>query len=46
MRFIFNDGDTGLGGLRDRIQDFQQGTDVIDLSGIDANATTAGNDAF
>ena len=31
---------------RDRITDFRPGQDKIDLSGIDADATTAGNQAF
>jgi serralysin len=32
--------------VRDVITDFTLGLDKIDLSGIDANTTTAGNDAF
>ena len=39
--------DSGVGvGLRDVITDFLSGTDRIDLSGIDANAAVAGNQAF
>ncbi|MES3022354.1 MAG: calcium-binding protein [Pseudomonadota bacterium] len=39
--------DSGLvGAERDTISDFVKGLDKIDLSGIDANADTAGNDAF
>ena len=39
--------DSGVGaGLRDIITDFVQGTDKIDLSDIDADVVTAGNQAF
>lgn len=46
------DGDTfvyeadSLGAARDRITDFQQGLDRIDLRSIDANTTVLGNQAF
>ncbi len=36
----------GRGDTRDLIQDFRHGQDKIDLSGIDANRTVAGNNAF
>jgi serralysin len=36
----------GLGKLRDIITDFEAGSDIIDLSGIDANAKTSGDNAF
>ncbi len=38
--------DVGLGKKRDIIVNFEHGTDTIDLSGIDANAKAAGNNAF
>jgi Ca2+-binding RTX toxin-like protein len=39
--------DTGVGaGLRDLITDFLAGTDDLDFSAIDSNATLAGNQAF
>jgi Ca2+-binding RTX toxin-like protein len=39
--------DSGVGGAhRDVIHDFEQGSDTIDLSAIDANSNTAANDAF
>ena len=47
--FDFNDvAESAFGGAtRDVIRDFEQGTDIIDLVGIDANRTTGGtNDAF
>ena len=39
--FAFNEG-----GLGDQINDFESGSDTIDLSGIDADSTVDGNDAF
>jgi Ca2+-binding RTX toxin-like protein len=46
-RFRFtNISDSPAGGTLDAILDFQKGFDRIDLSGIDANATLAGNQAF
>jgi Ca2+-binding RTX toxin-like protein len=45
-------GDSQISGLGsfsanvDHILDFQQGLDIIDLSGIDADSTQAGNQAF
>lgn len=33
-------------GAADRITDFQRGVDVIDVSGIDANASSDGDQAF
>ena len=39
-------GDVGLGALEDTIVDFVRGADRIDLSAIDANPGTAGDDAF
>jgi serralysin len=45
--FVFADGDTGsTAGHRDTITDFLPGTDQIDLTGIDADTTVAGHDAF
>jgi Peptidase M10 serralysin C terminal/RTX calcium-binding nonapeptide repeat (4 copies) len=39
--------DSGVtAGTRDLIADFEQGSDTIDLSAIDANMTAAGNDPF
>jgi len=47
-RFDYNAlAESGLGaGNRDIIQDFQRGSDKIDLSTIDANANLGGNQAF
>jgi serralysin len=47
-RFDFNAaGETPVGGgARDLIQDFQRGYDKIDLAGIDALASVAGDQAF
>ncbi len=45
--FVFNDaGESGLGSSADRIQDFGNGVDLIDLRGIDANTSTGADDAF
>lgn len=45
-RFVFQTvGDSGLWGAADRITDFTQGEDIIDLSAIDAIAGGS-NDAF
>lgn len=44
--FRFDDGDTGTGANADFIGDFAGGIDDIDLSAIDANIGTAGDDAF
>jgi Ca2+-binding RTX toxin-like protein len=44
--FQFNDGDTGLGAAADRITDFVQIVERIDLRGIDADTGTAGDQAF
>ena len=38
--------ETKTGAQRDRIADFTQGDDLIDVSGIDADTTHGGNDAF
>ncbi len=38
--------ETAVGGQRDAIRDFEQGTDRIDLSGIDAVAGTPGDQGF
>ena len=40
--FIFDDGDTGLNAARDRITDFEQGNDRIDLGEVDAQIGGAG----
>jgi serralysin len=45
--FVFASGDTGAAaGQRDTITDFLPGTDKIDLTGWDADTTTAGTQAF
>ena len=44
--FQINDGDTGLGAGADRITDFVQIVERIDLRGIDADSGTAGDQAF
>ena len=46
--FVYLDlSDSGLlFANRDRIQDFQNGLDVFDVSAIDANTGLAGNQAF
>ena len=46
-RFVYLDvSDTGTGVARDVITDFEVGIDRIDLSAIDADAGTLGDDAF
>ena len=45
-RFDFNAITESLPGTADRITDFQRGFDKIDVSGLDANAQIAGNQAF
>lgn len=45
--FIFaRPGDTAGGTVRDVVRDFATGVDRVDLSAMDANSTTAGNQAF
>ena len=45
--FVFRSIDeTGLGAHADHINDFRHAVDHIDLSGIDANTTVAGDQAF
>ena len=45
--FRFSDkGEAGKGVNRDVITDFQPGSDLVDLSAIDANTLLAGNQAF
>src|SRR4051812_1843081 len=44
--FAISSFQTGLGASADRILDFVQGTDLIDVSGMDANLLSAGNQAF
>jgi serralysin len=44
--FLFRAGDTVAGSGRDVIKGFQHGSDVIDLSAIDANAKIPGDQAF
>lgn len=38
--------DSAVGAARDRLVDFQRGTDVIDLGAIDANTRLAGDQGF
>jgi Ca2+-binding RTX toxin-like protein len=46
-RFVFETvQDSSAGSNRDFIADFVSGVDKIDLSAIDANSATSGNDAF
>lgn len=47
-RFVFDAlADSGVGnGSRDLVQHFVPGTDLMDLSAIDANANAGGNQAF
>jgi Ca2+-binding RTX toxin-like protein len=45
-KFIFLPGDVGTGSAADRITDFVSGTDRIDLSGLDANSSLSGDQAF
>jgi Ca2+-binding RTX toxin-like protein len=40
------DTECGIGANADIIMDFTAGQDIIDLTGIDANAVVAGNQAF
>lgn len=44
--YRFSDGDTGTGAQADRITDFAWWYDKIDLRGIDADLTIAGDQAF
>ena len=45
--FVFTTGDTGaVLGKRDTITDFTPGTDHIDLTGLDADTSTSGTQAF
>ncbi len=44
--FRFSDGDSGTGAAADRITDFYNWIDKIDLRGVDANTGLAGNQAF
>lgn len=45
--FVFDDGDAGIGGGRDRIFDFNRTAgDRIDLRPIDADVTAAGDQVF
>lgn len=46
-RFVFNFADLATGAVHDQIMDFQHAQgDKIDLSGIDADPGTSGNQAF
>jgi Ca2+-binding RTX toxin-like protein len=45
-RFRFGSYESGTGGGADRITDFVSGEDVIELSGIDADFWTPGDQAF
>jgi serralysin len=44
--FLFGPGDAPVGAARERVEDFTSGIDRIDLSGIDADAAEAGDQAF
>ena len=44
--FRFQDGSTGPGAAADQIADFASGSDKIDLSAIDANTATPGDQPF
>ncbi|MEZ0171079.1 M10 family metallopeptidase C-terminal domain-containing protein [Microvirga sp. TS319] len=45
--FVFHQGDVGLGSARrDVVTDFRHGVDRIDISGIDADATTRTDNRF
>jgi Ca2+-binding RTX toxin-like protein len=44
--FRLRDGDTGTGAGADRITDFVNYVDKVDLRGIDANSAVAGDQAF
>jgi len=44
--FQFSTFESGTGASADRILDFIQGDDIIDVSGVDAALLTAGNQAF
>jgi Ca2+-binding RTX toxin-like protein len=44
--FRFDRGDTGPGAAADRITDFLSGADRIDLSAVDSDSMSAGNQAF
>jgi len=44
--FRFSTFESGTGASADRIQDFAQGSDIIDVAGIDADLLTAGNQTF
>lgn len=46
-KFLYLDStESGTGAFRDVITDFVHGTDLIDLSAVDADSETAGNQAF
>lgn len=45
-RFVFQRLSDGQASTIDIITDFVQGSDIIDLSGVDANSTLNGNQAF
>lgn len=44
--FVFETGSSGTGAARDVIRDFEDGIDIIDLSNVDADISTAQNDAL
>jgi Ca2+-binding RTX toxin-like protein len=44
--FRFSDGDSGTGAGADRINDYVNWVDKIDLRGVDANSGSAGDQAF
>ena len=45
-RFVFRTAGDSTAAAMDRIVDFRQGEDLIDLSGIDADSMLAGDQAF
>jgi Ca2+-binding RTX toxin-like protein len=45
-RFVFSALADSVPGTPDLITDFVHGTDIIDFSGIDANTSSSGNQAF
>ena len=44
--FLYSDGDSGTGSNADRIMDFAIWSDMVDLSEVDADSGTVGDQAF